>query len=437
MEYLIIQVEEQRVTAARFGVTGRAATLAGAASFPLGEEQGLAAVAVRIAEGINGSPRIVLCLAPALFAHRTVELPLTDLRKVREVLPAQLQGEMALPVEEAVFDALPAAGGKILALWAKRADIADAIAIFKAAGIEPHVVSAVPFAWSFLPGVGGECVVCDGSAVVVIEEGRLSFVRAISGSEPGRQLASTLTALELSGMKVPARLFVFGEQAGALAAAEGLPLATELLELPDEEALLFRNNETFQQLAGLFVVARASHAGALPDFRRGELAWTAGDVKLRRKMVLTAGLVLVAVLLLFVSKGLQYRAASADLKSLNASIAAIYRGIFPTRAKAVDELAEIKGEIRKLAGGESSSAVLDLLKQLAEAKGASINGLYEAELEGRALRVKGDARSAQAVNDFKASLAPLMATVELGEVKSRPDGMVSFTLSGTFKEVKK
>jgi len=140
---------------------------------------------------------------------------------------------------------------------------------------------------------------------------------------------------------------------------------------------------------------------------------------------------------LFVSKALQYRAARADLNSLNTSIASIYREIFPTRAKAVDELAEIKGEIRKLAGVDSSSAVLDLLKQLAEIKGTSINGLYEAEVEGRALRIKGDARSAQAVNEFKAALTPLLSTVELGEVKSRPDGAVTFTLTGTLKEVKK
>ena len=80
MEYLIIQVEEQRVTAARFGITKRSATLAGAASFALGGEQDLSSVAVRIAEGINGAPRVVLCLAPTLFANRPMKQPLTDLR---------------------------------------------------------------------------------------------------------------------------------------------------------------------------------------------------------------------------------------------------------------------------------------------------------------------------------------------------------------------
>ncbi|MEI7816088.1 MAG: GspL/Epsl periplasmic domain-containing protein, partial [Desulfuromonadales bacterium] len=166
---------------------------------------------------------------------------------------------------------------------------------------------------------------------------------------------------------------------------------------------------------------------------QGELAWTAGDASLRKKLFLSGILSAVIILLLFVNTGIQYRAAVSDISSLNKSIASIYREIFPSRPKAVDEISEIKGEIRKLSGIESSNGYLDTLKKLAEAKN-SINGLYEAELEGRNLRVKGDARSAQAADEFKAALAPLLATVELGEVKSRPDGTVGFSLTGTLKE---
>ena len=211
-------------------------------------------------------------------------------------------------------------------------------------------------------------------------------------------------------------------------------MPVETVAVPPELGHLFKNDETFQQLAGLYAVARASYAGTLPDFRQGELAWTAGDAKLRKKLLLTGILAVTVIALLFITKGLQYRAAVADVASLNKSIATLYREIFPTRAKAVDEIAEIKGEIRKLAGIESSSGYLDLLKKLAEAKGTSINGLYEAELEGRNVRIKGDSRSSQAVNEFKASLAPILATSELGEIKSRPDGTVTFSLTGTLKE---
>ena len=434
MEYLIINITERLVTAARFDISGRSASLGGAASFLLDDETGLAAVASEIAEGISGSPRVVVCLSPSLFAQRLVELPLTDLRKVREILPSHLQGEIALPAEEAVFDALPAADGTYLALWAKRAEVAQAIDVFRDAGCDPQIVTSAPFAWPSLPGIHRECALCDGTALAIIMEGRLSFVRMLDSADPHKQLLATLSALELAGTHLPQRLIVFGEQVDSLLEMGGFPLEVEHLRLPDDLAMIFRTERAFQQLAGLYAVARAFHTGSLPDFRRGDLAWTTGDALLRKKLILTTILAAVVVVLLFVSKGLQYRAARTDIASLNVSISSIYREIFPSRSKAVDELSEIKGEIKKLTGSENSSAVLDVLKQLAEVKGTSINGLFEAELEGLTLRVKGDARSAQSVNEFKSALSGLMATVDVGEIKGRPDGTVSFSLSGTLKE---
>jgi general secretion pathway protein L len=299
------------------------------------------------------------------------------------------------------------------------------------------VVTTTPLAWPFLPGLPADCAVTDGTALALIANGRLSFMRPLPGGDPCKALTATLSALEMSAEPQPPELVLFGGQAEELRAADNLPLTANKLELQDELGLLFRSDQTFQQLAGLYAVALASQARQLPDFRRGDLAWTAGDVQLRKKLVVTAILAAVLIVLLFVGKGLQYRATLADIASLNSSISGIYREIFPTRAKAVDEVAEIKGEIRKLSGSASSSGVLDLLKQLADAKGATINGLFEAEVEGLTVRVKGDARSAQAVNEFKAALTPAMASIELGEVKSRPDGSVTFSLTATLKEAKK
>jgi general secretion pathway protein L len=48
--------------------------------------------------------------------------------------------------------------------------------------------------------------------------------------------------------------------------------------------------------------------------------------------------------------------------------------------------------------------------------------------------LKGDARSYNAANNFKSRLAPLFDTAKMEEVKSRPDGSVSFTFRGTLKE---
>jgi general secretion pathway protein L len=434
MDYLILQAEEKQLTVAHFGVSGRSAELIGAAAIELNEELTLSDALHSIAEKMTGSPRVVLCLPPALFAQRSVSLPLTDLRKVREVLPGHLQGDIALPVEELVIGALPGGDGQFLAIWARKSDIKAAIEQFREAGIEPHAVTALPFALAELPGIPAECAVCDGSALAFLKGGRLSYFRAFTSEITASMIAATLSAVEIAGGEFPPQLCLIGAAPGEFADADLLPIPVVSLEVPPEFGHLFKNDETFCQLAGLYAVARASHAGILPDFRQGELAWTAGDAKLRRKLLLTGILTVIIIVMLFVSKGLQYRAAAADIASLNKSVATIYREIFPTRAKAVDEISEVKGEIRKLAGVESSSAFLDVIKKIAEAKGSSINGLYEAELEGRTVRLKGDARSAQSVNEFKAALAPLMTSAELGEVKSRPDGTVAFSLTGTLKE---
>jgi general secretion pathway protein L len=434
MDYLILQPEEHRLTVAHFGVSRRATELIGAAALELNEEQTLADAVRHIVEKMTGSPRIILCVPPALFAQRSIRLPLTDLRKVREVLPTQLQGDIAQPVDDLALGVLPSGDGRFLALWACKADISAIITQFREFGLEPQIITSLPFALAEQPGLPADCAVCDGRSLSIRKGGRLTYFRAFAGNVSTAMIAATLSALELSGTDIPPQLCVTGTAALLLSDADSFPIPVEIAAVPAEHGHLFKNDETFQQLAGLYAVARASHAGTLPDFRQGELAWTARDDKLRRKLLLTGILAVTVIVLLFITKGLQYRAAVADVASLNISISAMYREIFPTRAKAVDEISEIKGEIRKLAGVEGSGGYLDLLKRLAEAKGNSINGLYEAELEGRTLRIKGDARSAQAVNEFKTTLTPLLATAQLGEVKSRPDGSVTFSLTGTLKE---
>jgi general secretion pathway protein L len=437
MDYLILQVEEKRLTVARFGITRRSVEMSGAAAFELDEEQTLSEAVRQIAAGTSGSPRVVLCLPPDLFGQRTLTLPFKDLRKIRDVLPAQLQGEIPLSVEELVLAAMAVGDGRFLALWAKRTEISQAITLFSEAGLEPHMVSSTPFAWSRLPGVPPDCAVCDGSALGLLSDGHVSYVRSLNAAEAPATVFATLSALELSGTKVPERLCLIGSESSAVEECLGVPYEMERLNVPPELGHLFKNEATFQQLVGLYAVAQACCAGVLPDFRQGELAWTAGDAKIRRKLQLTGILMCAVIAILFVSQVIKYRTVTTDIVSLNRSIAAIYREVFPTRPKAVDELSEIRGELKKLAAGEASGGYLDTLKRVADAKGATINGLYEAELDGRTLRLKGDARSAQAVNDFKASLSGVLSSAQLGEIKTRSDGTVAFSLTGTIKEGQK
>lgn len=437
MEYLILQSEEKHLTIAHFGLSRRSTELIGTAVIELNDELSLTDALKSVACKMKGSPTVILALPPYMFAQRSVTLPFDDLRKAREVLASQLQGDIAIPIEELTIQVLPIGDGQFLALWARTTEIHNAIKEFTEAGIEPQIVTSIPFALTEMPGISADCALCDGNMLALLKAGRLTYFRASNHLLTSSNIDTTLSALELSGNELPPYLYLIGREVSEFLNSETLSIPTKPLEVPPELGHLFKNDQTFVQLATLYAVAKSAYLGTLPNFRQGELAWKVGDAKLRKKLILTGILTVILLLLLFANKGLQYRSAQTDLYSLNKSISSLYREVFPTRAKAVDEISEIKGEIKKLSGVQSTVGYIDILKKLADAKGASINGLYEAELEGANLRIKGDARSAQAVNEFKTSISPILDSSELGEVKSRPDGTVSFSLTGVVKEVGK
>ena len=140
------------------------------------------------------------------------------------------------------------------------------------------------------------------------------------------------------------------------------------------------------------------------------------------------------LVLLLGETGLRYYFVKSDLDSLDKSILQIYREVFPNRTKPVDEVSELKSEIRRLGGGATGPGILQALNQIAGAKDDGIIGVYEAEIDGVQVRLKGDARSFQSVNDFKSGLSLFFESMDMDEVKSRPDGSVSFAFRGALNE---
>jgi general secretion pathway protein L len=103
----------------------------------------------------------------------------------------------------------------------------------------------------------------------------------------------------------------------------------------------------------------------------------------------------------------------------------------------MDEVGELRSEIKRLGAGNASGNILQILRQLAEAKTDDITGIFETEIDGDQVRLKGDAKSNQAVQNFLTKMAINFSGSEVSEMKSRPDGTVSFTFRGTFKREKK
>jgi general secretion pathway protein L len=439
MNYLIVQLSGSEALFARFQLKRGMLVIEGAARETIDEKHTLASLLAEAAAvpGREGE-RIILAIPPGRLFLREMELPIGDRRKIREILPLELKGETAFDTDELVFDALPLDDGKVLAIWLKRHDLAEQLTLMAGNGLEPEIVTASFFHWHILlpeDARSGFAAVTDGESLAVYRDARPFYFRALQQGELFPQVDRTLAALEISkGAKVE-KVLLHG------AAARQLPEITTppplFAVLPgnrEMDAVFGGENAAGRDLAGAYAVARAVALEEPVNFRSGALAYTAGRAKAMKKLRVAMVLAAVLLLLLIVETSLRYYLVQRDLNSVNNSIRTIYRQVFPNRKKPVDEAAELRAEIKRLGGGMATAGLLPVLKKLADIKGGDVTGLFEVEMDGDQLRVRGDARSMSAVNDFRARAAPLFGGAEVGEIKSRPDGSVTFLLRGTVKE---
>ena len=427
MDILIVALKRDELTLASFRPKKGGVSFLAAERHPLAGGPDELARILSAAAPLAGERRVVLALPPSQLFMRELELPLTDRAKVRALLPLELKGETALDTDALSFDALQLVSGRFLAVWARTKDLAEKIELLKGAGLEPELVTASLFHWDKLVSTAGTVAVTDGEALAVYREAKPVFFRAFPPGAGPEELDRTVAALELAhGVRIDRTVSYARGSRETEALAQGSQALAEAFAGDAHAA---------HDLAGAFALAAAVAEGSTLNLRRGELAYTAGSAKLYRKLRLTALLAAAVLVLVFAESAVRYALAKRDLASLDRSISGAYKDVFPARKKAVDEVAELRAEIRKLEGVRTSSNLLKLLKELALAKGDDVTGIYETEVDGPEVRLKGEAKSFQAANDFKGRAGKLFDGAEVSEIKSKPDGSVSFSFRGKLKEV--
>ena len=372
--------------------------------------------------------RIVLALPPSLLSIRELDLPVSDRKRCREILPLELKGELASDADEPVYEALPLAHNRIAAIWSHQRLLAEQIESFSAKGFDPEVVTFSLFNWQeLLPGVcPGAVALTDGESVAVYLDRVPLFFRALpqSGENP---LAATITAVELAKGVSIEQVFTLGTFF-----PDRSPEMQLLPHGPALAAAFAGDAAATADLAPGYAMARELAFGEPVNLRRGALSFTRTRDRFRKKLRLTYALAAALVLLVFAESGVRYFIAQRQLTSLNASIRSIYKEVFPTRVKTVDEVSELKAEIKKL-GAAGSGGVLAVLKQLTDAKGDGPGELYEVDFDGSQVTGRGYAPSSGGVNEFKSKASLQFCSFEVSEIKSRPDGSVSFAFRGNLK----
>jgi general secretion pathway protein L len=213
--------------------------------------------------------------------------------------------------------------------------------------------------------------------------------------------------------------------------SEALPAVCSLLPTAGFLAGVFGSDpQAARDLASFAAVALVTETGEPLNFRQGALAYTAGRERLRKSLRIPAILAVCIVIALFAELGVRWQLLRRDLASLDRSVGAIYKEVFPKR-KPVDEAAEIKAEIRRLSGSGGESSPLAALKILADGLGEGISGCTEVEIDGQSIRLRGEGKSLQAVNELKGRLSQRLTALDLVESRSKGTGEVVFVLRAT------
>lgn len=421
----VIQLSRQTVTCCRFRKSGSSLTPVTGFRHTFENQEELKAHISESLQPLSEDTRTILALPAHLLTLRELQLPMQDRRKLRSILPFELASELVDTEQEIVCDALVLSDGTLLAGCCPVAEVRSYIHLLHECGVEPEVVTSAFLNWQHLPCPVEQSTpwaLTDSEALMVCQDGHPLFVRALP--ENDNALTSTLTVLSLTKELEIANVFhletvkVSSEIDTLLALPEVLTKANASGDLPATA------------LTSPLAVALAYQNGEIFNLRNGALSWTHKRTHQFKQFRIPVILAAIVLALLFTESALRWYLLSRDIRSLNTSISKIYREVFPSRRKAVDEVAEIKAEIRRLRQGSSDNATLAFLKLLAESKPDQVTGLTEIELDGQRFKIKGEAKVNSAVTALQQKLVAAGWKTDQPEFTNRPDGSILFVLIG-------
>ncbi len=166
------------------------------------------------------------------------------------------------------------------------------------------------------------------------------------------------------------------------------------------------------------------------NLRRDELSYQGDIERFRKKLRLSAVLVIILLALLGAASMIRLMSLEKEHKMLRERINAVYRSVFPEDKKIIDAGRQFRGNMNLLMKKKEALAgipLLDILRSIADLKGSGIT-LYELSADGTNLMVKGTAGSFEEVEAFKNSLSAEFKGVRVMDSGTSEDKKISFTI---------
>ena len=384
----------------------------------------------------------VLGISTDFLSFRNLSVPFNDLKKIRQVLPFELESTLPTPVEDLIFDfeAIKAEGGQeLLAFIAEKKKIDRYLALLDAVNLHPIVVTPGGYASARVmtamldPENDVLFIDTDESrhTIYAVSRGHVRMVRTLpvgAGGYPVLRslevaLKRTFAAFQESS-KIgfsPSMVYSMGPEAGLLTGGSETPL---LMGVPVSsiEAIrafprLFAETDDPQWDSGhldtalaLALMETEGLNGINFSTQRTTIQHYWGEYK--KSIVVSSVFVFLVVATVLVGQFTRLSARESHLEDLDNRIAAIFRSTFPDVTRIVDPLQQMKvkiAEAGKDGGGLGLSGtkvrVIDLLDTLSQNIPASLDVTMTRMVVGTDnVMLSGDTLNFNTVDDIKGRL---------------------------------
>jgi len=349
---------------------------------PSAEDRGLSAALDILVQRLDLSGCVcVVSLPPDRASFRNLQVPFKQAKKIRQILPFELEPSLPFPVEEVVIDFHPirnesvAEATDLIAAAYETSSMRFYLDQLATHRIEPRMVTVGAYAAAIclcrLGNIPANSLLVDvgedSSTMFVLADGQLRLVRSIpAGNRKPAQvemlcqnIQRTLFALEdwVDPGYLPERVLITGPAVGRNGMAADMG---QFLEIPTERTDLARDTENrIDELpAEAWQPHRMNNAMALTlleilgikglNFRKGPFAIRKRWAEYKQNITVAAILAGVLVLALLTNAFLDYRTKARRLEALNQRITEIFQTTFPEVTRVVDPLQQMRVKLEEL-----------------------------------------------------------------------------------------
>lgn len=426
--------------------------------------------------------RCQISIGAEQFHYRLLHVPFSDLRKVRSIIPLELEENTSFEDNSFLYDYLlqpvDGEGTDVFAIMAAKPAVEELLEILDDKGIDPEVisVSGLTSIWNHLSRQKDQILTYalvqiswTRATIFTVVENELKAVRSIPVPPHGvpepdlsgymeapekelpppfkdalRRLAAdirySLVAAQSMGPGIDTIPLTCSGIAGNLQQVReflGRELGISLVEITPRLDLEINNDTAPHGLAGAgyldnamaLALCRQKDRGRI-NFRRDEFAFTGMAGSYNKVLKYAGGVLLLAAVAVFTHQAVSYQNMKSERQELAAQIESLYRQTVPDSSPGPEPLKQLQVKLREMGGVSATGTIKDptlttvkLLADISSRIPASIEVSFERLLYDRKMvRIRGMTDNFNTIDLMKSRLAqsPLFTEVTIGSANVDP-----------------